>query len=129
MEADIQRMLDTFGALRKEANVNACFGDPVTVEGRTVIPVAKIGYGFGMGAGQGPAAEIEEEIPELESMGGGGGGGMSSSPLGVVEVTAEGIRVEPIIDTQKVAIMGMLTAAWSIFWLGRVLTAIFGRND
>jgi uncharacterized spore protein YtfJ len=129
MEADIQRMLDTFGALRKEANVSACFGDPVTIEGRTVIPVAKIGYGFGMGAGQGPAAEIEEEIPELESMGSGGGGGMSSSPLGVVEVTAEGIRVEPIIDTQKVAIMGMLTAAWSIFWLGRALTAIFGQKD
>jgi len=132
MESDIQTLLDTFGDLRKEANVNACFGDPVTVEGRTVIPIAKVGYGFGMGAGQGPMAEGEEGlegVQEASAGGSGGGGGMTSSPLGVVEVTSQGTRVEPVIDEQRIAVLGLLVAAWSVFWVARALVAIFGRRD
>jgi uncharacterized spore protein YtfJ len=132
MEADIQTLLDTFGDLRKEANVKACFGDPVTIEGRTVIPVARVGYGFGMGAGQGPMPESEEGMEALEEAsagGSGGGGGMTSSPLGVVEVTSQGVRVEPIIDEQRIAVLGLLVVAWSVFWLARAMTAIFGRSN
>ena len=40
MEADVQRLLEVFGDLRREANVNACFGEPIAIEGRTVIPVS-----------------------------------------------------------------------------------------
>ncbi len=129
MEADIQRLLDTFADLRKEANVNACFGQPVTVEGRTVVPVARIGYGLGLGAGQGPIAEAEDEMLEAGMGGGGGAGGMISSPLGVIEVTSEGTRVEPVIDRQMVAIVAMLVGAWSAFWIARALMAILGRRD
>lgn len=133
MEADVQRLLDTIGDLRKEANVNACFGEPVTVEGRTIIPVARVGYGFGVGAGQGPTAEVEDEalsdLEEVRPGGSGGGGGLTSSPLGVVEVTSQGVRVEPIVDTQRVAIASALVGAWSVFWLARALMVIFGRKD
>lgn len=133
MSNDIERLLDTFGALREEANVNACFGEPVTVEGRTVIPIAKVGYGFGMGAGHAAAiAEVEERIEEIEKAPngpGGGGGGVTSSPLGVIEVTSQGVRVEPIIDEQKIAIVALLVGAWSVFWLARALVVIFGRRD
>lgn len=132
MEADIQRLLDTFGDLRKEANVNACFAEPVTVEGRTIIPVAKIGYALGLGAGQGPRMETEEVIEEMKmpsAAGSGGGAGVISSPLGVVEVTSQGTRVEPIIDRQRVAIVSMVVGAWGLFWLARALMAIFSRRD
>jgi uncharacterized spore protein YtfJ len=129
METDIERLLDTFGALREGANVNACFGEPVTIEGRTVIPVAKVGYGFGAGAGQGPMAEAEEGMENAATGGSGGGGGMSSSPLGVVEVTARGTRVEPIMDEQRIAIVGLLVGAWGVFWFARALMAIFGGQD
>jgi len=123
MDTDVQQLLDTFGNLRKEANVNACFGEPMTVEGRTVIPVARIGYGLGVGAGQAPTAEGE---------GGGstgGGSGLISSPLGVVEVTSQGTRIEPVIDRQKVAVVTMLVGAWAVFWIARALMTIFGRED
>ncbi len=129
MEADIQRLLDTFGALRKEANVNACFGEPVTIEGRTVIPIARIGYGLGLGAGQGPMAEGEEEDLDVGTGGIGGAGMVLGSPLGVVEVTSQGARVEPIIDKQMVSVVSMLVGAWSMFWLARALIVIFGRRD
>jgi len=123
MDTDVQQLLDTFGNLRKEANVNACFGEPMTVEGRTVIPVARIGYGLGVGAGQAPTAEGE---------GGGstgGGSGLISSPLGVVEVTSQGTRIEPVIDRQKIAVVTMLVGAWAVFWIARALMTIFGRED
>lgn len=129
METDIQRLLDTFADLRKEANVNACFGEPVTMEGRTVVPIARVGYGLGMGAGQGPTAETEGETAETSMGGGGGAGGVISSPLGVIEVTSGGTRVEPVIDRQMVAIVAMLVGAWSAFWISRALVAIFGRRD
>jgi uncharacterized spore protein YtfJ len=128
MATDVERLLDTFGGLRKEANVNACFGEPVTVEGRTVIPIARIGYGLGMGAGRGPAAEAEEEL-EMGVGGSGGAGAVMGSPLGVLEVTSQGTRVEPVIDRQMVSIVSMLVGAWSVFWLARALIAIFGRRD
>ncbi len=39
--------------VREQAGVEAVFGDPVTAEGRTVIPVARVSYGFGGGFGPG----------------------------------------------------------------------------
>jgi uncharacterized spore protein YtfJ len=129
MDAEVQELLDTLADLRKKANVNACFGEPVTVEGRTVIPVARIGYGFGIGVGHGPTAEGEERAVEKMGTGGGGGGGMAASPLGVIEVTSKGTRIEPVIDKQTVAIASMLVAAWSAFWVARALTAIFERGE
>jgi uncharacterized spore protein YtfJ len=127
MEADVQKLLDTLARMRENANVNACFGEPVTVEGRTVIPVARIGYGFGLGVGQGPTTEGEEgTLAEIST--GGGGGGIAASPLGVIEVTSKETRIEPVIDKQRVAIASMLVAAWSAFWVARALTVLFKRS-
>ncbi|MGD2179462.1 MAG: spore germination protein GerW family protein [Anaerolineae bacterium] len=128
MEADVQKLLDTLADLREKANVNACFGEPVTVEGRTIIPVARIGYGFGIGVGQGPTGEAEEGTVEKMDAGG-GGGGMAVSPLGVIEVTSKGLRVEPTIDRQRVAMASLLVAAWSAFCLARALAVIFRRRE
>ncbi len=133
MEAMIQKLLDSFTALRERASVNALFGEPVTVEGRTIIPVAKIAYGFGMGAGTAPVLsstgeqeETDEESPsQPANEGSGGGGGMMGQPLAVVEVTEEAVRVQPIIDEQKVALAGTLLAAWIVGWLAYALMRIF----
>ena len=67
-----------------------CYGDPVTAGGRTVIPVARVsargGLGFGAGSGEG------------EGEGGGGGGRLSATPVGFIEVTADGTRFVAIDD-------------------------------
>ncbi len=131
MEAEVTRLLDAFDAMRKEANVNACFGAPVTTEGRTVIPVARVGYGFGMGTGHPrlPPGGSGEEHLAASPGGRGGGGGMTSSPIGLIEIEPEGVHVEPILDQQRVAIVAMLVGAWAIFWLTHTLTAIFGTRE
>ncbi|MGO1538622.1 MAG: spore germination protein GerW family protein [Leucobacter sp.] len=68
--------------------VHSAYGDPVEIEGTTIIPVATTWYGFGAGEGGagGQGGEGEGE--------GGGGGGMSI-PVGAY-VTRDGYtRFEP----------------------------------
>lgn len=125
MGDNIQRLFDVLEDLRQKANVNTAFGKPVAVEGRTVIPVAEVGYGFGLGFGAG----VSEEEVQPQGEGGGGGGGVRARPLGVVEVTAEGVRVESVVDEQKVALAGVMLIAWSVFWIARALVRIFGRQE
>lgn len=125
METEVQTLLDSFADLREKANVNVAFGEPVTVEGRTVIPVAKVAYAFRMGVERGTMAEEETAEGTADS---GGGGGMLARPLAVVEVTPEGAWVKPIIDEQKLALAGALLAGWIVICLARTLVRIFGRD-
>lgn len=125
MADELQRLFDLVESLRRRANVNAAFGRPQTVEGRTLIPVAEVAYGFGMGFGTAAGAE---EAEEGEGSGGGGGAGVRSRPLAVVEVTSEGVRVEPVVDEGRIALAGVLLAGWSVFWITRALARIFGKK-
>jgi len=38
-------------SLSSTATVRSVFGEPIHVEGKTVVPVAKVAYGFGAGSG------------------------------------------------------------------------------
>ena len=131
MDKEVQTLLDALADLPEKANVNAVFGDPVTVEGRTVIPLAKVGYAFGMGVGgttgadEAAAGEAAESVPEKAADGVGGCGGVLAHPLAVVEVTPEGTWVKPVVDEQKLALAAGLLGAWVVFWLARALVKIF----
>ena len=137
MDTEVQVLFDALADLREKANVNAVFGEPVTVEGRTVIPVAKVAYGFGMGIGgtavteEAAAEETAETIAE-EATGDGGGtggiGGVLAHPLAVIEVTPEGTWVKPVVDEQRLALAGGLLGAWVAFWLARALVKILGQK-
>ncbi len=39
--------------LQTSASVKTVYGEPVTAEGKTIIPVARVRYGFGAGGGTG----------------------------------------------------------------------------
>ena len=123
MSDGIQKLFEATDELRDKANVNAAFGEPIVSEGRTIIPVAKVGYGFGVGFGSAPEEESEEE-----NEGGGGAGMASAQPMAVIEVTEEGVYVEPVVDEQKIAIAGTFLAGWLIFWIAITLTKIFGKK-
>jgi uncharacterized spore protein YtfJ len=141
MKTDIQTLLDTITDLRDKASVSAVFSPPVTVEGRTLIPVAKVGYAFRLaGGGIGAAEEETTDAPADEETGKAVGerkqdtksstglGGVRARPMAVIEVTPEGIRVEPIVDEQRLSLAGAMLLGWSIFWLARALTKIFGEQ-
>ena len=99
----MQTLRDTFTS---HAGVKTLYGDPIEVQGRTIIPVARISYGFGAGSG----SKRNEE-----SSGGGGGGGLNSTPVGFIEVTAQRTRFVSIVPGRKllgVAAGGMLVGLW-----------------
>lgn len=91
----VTELFDTIGErIRLTAGTQTLFGEPLVVEGRTLIPVAKLRYGFGAGGG-----EIEREGKdgvEVEQGGGGGGAGVAATPMGFLVVTALGERFVPV---------------------------------
>jgi len=74
--------------------VKSAYGDPIQVEGVTIVPVALVQYGFG-GGGDGDTAA---------GAGGGGGGGMSI-PIGAYVKSGGTVRFDPnIVSLLVVAI-------------------------
>lgn len=71
--------------LQTSASVKTVYGEPVTAEGKTIIPVARVRYGFGAGGGTGPVAD--------QAVGAtGGGGGVEIAPVGIIEITSSETR-------------------------------------
>jgi uncharacterized spore protein YtfJ len=89
-----------------QANVKAIYGDPISAQGKTVIPVAKLIYGYGAGAGSGGVGNSS-----TRGEGGGGGAGVCAIPVGVIEVSEQQTRFIPITDRKKL--------------VGAVLTGVF----
>ena len=87
----LQKIGDTLGST---ATVKSVFGDPIQMNGKTVVPVAKVVYGFGGGSGAGRNASH----PEREGEGGGGGGGVRAIPAGALEITENRTRFVPYVD-------------------------------
>jgi uncharacterized spore protein YtfJ len=68
----------------RSIGVRSAYGDPVQIEGVTIVPVALVQYGFGGGGeGDGP-----------EGAAGGGGGGMAI-PIGAYVKSGGAARFEP----------------------------------
>ena len=80
-----------FKSMIEHAGAKLVYGEPVSVNGKTVLPVATVRYGFG-GSSGGKGSTWEH--------GGGGGGGLIAKPLGVVEITQSQTRFIPIFSSR-----------------------------
>jgi uncharacterized spore protein YtfJ len=120
---ELNRFFDFLEQTYEKADVKAAFGEPQTLGEKSIIPVARIGYGVGLGFGEGGTAAEEEGETEASGTGGGGGGGGMATPLAVIEVTDLETKVIPITDTSKLALAGILMAAWNVFWIARTIRA------
>ena len=83
----------TLGEIEKVLSTRTVVGEPITVEGATLIPLISVGFGFGAGGGQGRG----EAKQKGEGAGGGTGGGAWIRPKAVIIIDKEGVRVEPIM--------------------------------
>jgi uncharacterized spore protein YtfJ len=109
----LQRIAETLGST---ANVKSVFGEPIRVEGKTVVPVAKVSYGFGGGSGSGKISAR----PDQQGEGGGGGGGVRAYPAGALEITETSTRFVPFIDLGRPAQIAIAFAGGLV--LGRILS-------
>jgi uncharacterized spore protein YtfJ len=95
------------------ASARNVYGDPVSVGGRTVIPITRVSYGFGAGGGTG-----ESEEAGSGRGGSGGGAGLSARPVGALEITEAGTRFIPFVDPARLGLA--LTVGFLIgFTIGR----------
>lgn len=83
----------TLGEIEKVLSTKTVVGEPLTIEGATLIPLIGAGFGFGAGGGSGRG----EARQKGEGSGGGTGGGAYIKPVAVIIVTKEGVRIEPIL--------------------------------
>lgn len=82
----------TLGEIERLLTTRTVVGDPINVDGNTVIPLISIGFGFGAGGGSGK----EQKTISGEAFGGGSGGGGGIKPVAIIVINKEGVRVEPI---------------------------------
>ena len=93
----------TLGEIEKVLSTRTVVGEPITVEGVTVIPLISVGFGFGAGGGEGKG----EAKQKGEGAGGGTGGGAWIRPRAVIIIDKGGVRVEPIMGSMSYAIEKM----------------------
>ena len=90
----------TLGEIEKVLTTRTVVGEPITVEGATLIPLVSVGFGFGAGGGEGKG----EAKQKGEGMGGGTGGGAWVRPKAVIIIDKAGVRVEPIMGGMATAV-------------------------
>lgn len=84
--------------LHSTANVKTLYGEPIELEGKSIIPVARAAYAFGGG----PTSQRKDNGLIATA---GGGGAVSASPIGVLEVTSAGTRFIAINSWRKSAVL------------------------
>ncbi len=104
---EIERMLNT----------KTVVGEPIQLEGTTLIPLVSVGFGFGVGGGKGSEPE------KGSGQGGGTGGGGGVKPVAMVIVDADGVRVEPIKSGTASVLEKVVDS------VSKVATAKTGKGD
>lgn len=102
------KMESMFEPLTRSASVKSVYGEAISANGKTIIPVARVAYGFGGGRGRKP----DESNPKE---GEGGGGGVYAVPVGVLEVSETETRFIPLSDKRRLAgaaLIGFCMGAW-----------------
>jgi uncharacterized spore protein YtfJ len=89
---EVQNLIKTcVEEIEKVLTTKTVVGEPITVEGNTLIPLISIGFAFGAGGGIGRGRKEKGE-----GSGGGAGGGGGIKPVAVIVVNKEGVRIEPM---------------------------------
>jgi uncharacterized spore protein YtfJ len=108
---DVQQVEDR---IRETYSARRVFGEPISLDGVTVIPAARIRGGGGGG---------QNEDVEGQGKGSGGGFGVLASPAGVYEIREGTVRWKPAFDPNRIIMGGQIVAAIGLLTVGRILVA------
>jgi len=78
-------MQEVVEQLEKLVTTKTIVGEPITVAGKTVIPISKVSFGFGSAGGEGKRGEE----------GGFGGGGAKIEPVAFLVVSEDEVKLFP----------------------------------
>ena len=79
----------TLDKIREMVGSNTIIGEPITLEGTTILPVSKVTFGFASGGSDLPS----KAHPEKEYFGGGAGAGVTVTPLGFLTISGGNVRL------------------------------------
>ena len=89
---EVEKLLkNSVEEMERLLSAKSVVGEPLTVDGNTVVPLLSIGFGFGAGGG----SKGKRDGHDGESGGGTGGGG-GVKPVAVIIINKDGVRVEPV---------------------------------
>ena len=101
MMEDVERLVKaSLGEIERLLTTKTVVGEPMVIEGNTMIPLISVGFGFGAGGGTGKG----EMAAKGEGTGGGTGGGGGIKPVAVIIVNKDGVRVEPVMGGAATAL-------------------------
>ncbi len=88
---NIESLFDkAVGEIERMLNSKTVVGEPIEIEGNTLIPLVNVGFGFGVGSGEGTEQE------KGSGHGGGTGGGGGVKPVALIVINDDGVHVESI---------------------------------
>jgi uncharacterized spore protein YtfJ len=96
--------------LQTNASVKTVYGDAITTEGKTIIPVARVAYAFHAGV-----CPLRKGGGGEEGEAGRGGAGIHIRPVGVLEITKEETKFIPIGEKRKLVgalLIGLILGLW-----------------
>ncbi|GGK02883.1 hypothetical protein GCM10010123_36080 [Pilimelia anulata] len=107
--------LETIHGLVDNARADSVFGAPISRDGLTILPVAKVRGGGGGGSSAGSAGE------RGGASGGGAGLGLSARPLGVFVLREGRVSWRPAVDVNRIVLGGQAVAITALLVLRAVL--------
>ncbi|GAA0973938.1 hypothetical protein GCM10009555_029480 [Acrocarpospora macrocephala] len=99
--------------VRDTTTVRRAFGEPITVDGVTVIPTAWVGGGGGGGGGH-----VDGDQP---GEGSGGGFGVGVVPTGVYVIKEGIVRWHPAIDYNRIILGGQIVAVVALLTIRAIM--------
>lgn len=119
-KSDQDDVLDVLRGVVDGVKAGTVFGTPVSHEGLTVLPVARIGGGMGGGRGDGRNGRGAE--------GSGGGFGLSARPVGVYVIGDGKVSWSPAVDVTRIALGGQLVGIVALLTLRTLFKMIRDRQ-
>ena len=86
--------------LEKMFTSKTVVGDPIQLDGHTIVPLLSVGLGFGAGSGS-------SDDPRKKGEGGGFGGGGGVRPVALIISGKDGIHVERLVGATASTLEGL----------------------
>ena len=96
MSQTLPNMLEnTIAKIREMVDANSVVGEPITLDGITIIPISKVSVGFGGGG-----SDYVSKNPNKQEnpFGGGAGGGLKVTPLAFLIIKGDSVRMLPVAE-------------------------------
>ena len=110
-------VLETIRDVIDSTAAGRVFGAPITQDGLTILPVAKVSGGGGGGGGTSPAEDGRD------ASGSGGGVGTSAKPLGVFVIKDGNVGWRPAVDVNKVIVGGQIIVVAALLLIRAMIKA------